>query len=190
VSADHVDASEFVRPARAADVADLARIQVASWRSSYADLIPGAVLTELTSGDAEARWREQWQASLGSPPTSRHHILVAVTAAGSGPRLVAGFASCGPATDSDRWPATDAELYELRVAPDLTGRGHGSRLLNAVADTLAEDGFRTACAWALESDQALPRFLESAGWARDGASKRLDMGATVPMVRLHTTVGP
>jgi hypothetical protein len=59
-----------------------------------------------------------------------------------------------------------------------------------VADTLAEDGFRTACAWALEADKAVPRFLESAGWARDGARKELDMGAAVPMVRLHTTVSP
>ncbi len=106
----------------------------------------------------------------------------------AGPRLVAGFASFGPATDPDRWPATDAELYELCVAQDQAGRGHGSRLLNAAAATMAEDGFGTACAWVLEQDAAARRFLESAGWAADGARRALDMGVPVPTLRLHAAL--
>ena len=103
-------------------------------------------------------------------------------------RELAGFASAGPATDSDRWAGTDGEVYELRISPERTGQGHGGRLLHAVADTLIEDGFHTVSIWALEADTALRRFLESSGWAADGARAELDVGASVPVVRLHTAI--
>jgi hypothetical protein len=57
-----------------------------------------------------------------------------------------------------------------------------------VADTLTEDGFHTISIWTLEADSALRRFLESAGWALDGAQGELDVGASVPVVRLHTAI--
>jgi GNAT superfamily N-acetyltransferase len=150
--------------------------------------VPPEVLAELTSAEAAERWRGHWAESLASPPSSRHRVLVAVGSGPGGGRVVAGFASFGPATDADRWPATDGELYELCVEQNQAGRGHGSRLLNAAAATMAEDGFGTVCAWVLEQDAAARKFLESSGWAADGARKRLDMGATVPMIRLHAAI--
>jgi ribosomal protein S18 acetylase RimI-like enzyme len=185
-----VSAENFVRDARPPDAGAIARIQVDRWRIGYAGLVPGDVLAELTSGDAERRWEERWEGSLASPPSSRHRVLVAVAAGDAGTRLVAGFASFGPSTDPDRWPATDAELYELCVAQGQAGRGHGSRLLNAAAATMAEDGFGTVSAWVLEQDASARRFLESAGWAADGARKELDMGSSVPVIRLHAALDP
>jgi ribosomal protein S18 acetylase RimI-like enzyme len=182
-------ADSFVRPARTADAADLARIQVECWRAQYSGLVPDTVLSELTSPEAEGQFRGQWEAAADRPPTARHRVLVAVETREPRQRVVAGFASCGPATDADRWPATDAEMYELDVAPSLAGRGHGSRLLNAVADTVEEDGFQTLCAWALESGASIRGFLESSGWRADGARADLDMGTTVAMIRLHVAVG-
>jgi GNAT superfamily N-acetyltransferase len=113
----------------------------------------------------------------------------AAGAAGAAAEL-AGFAAAGPATDADLWPGTDAELYELHVLPALTGQGHGGRLLHAVADTLAEDGFRTAYTWALSGDDSRLEFLQSAGWAPDGSHSNLDMGVKVRVVRLHTLLAP
>lgn len=181
-------ADSFVRPARAADAAGLARIQVECWREQYSGLVPHAVLAELTGPEAEDRFRSQWEAAADRPPTARHRVLVAVETREPRQRVLAGFASCGPATDADRWPATDAELYELDVAPGLTGRGHGSRLLNAVADTVSEDGFHTLCAWTLESGASVRPFLEATGWRADGARADLDMGTKVPMIRLHVAI--
>ncbi|SRR6266487_301198 len=183
-----MNAGPFVRPARTADAADLARIQVASWRSGYAELIPAPVLAELTSTRAEQRWHDQWHNSVANPPTSRHRVLVAIERGQARGSAVAGFTSFGPATDPDLWPATDAELYELCVDPGQTGRGHGSRLLNAVADTVADGGFQTLCAWALESDTTRRGFFESAGWTLDGTRRQLDMGTPVPQLRLHAAV--
>jgi ribosomal protein S18 acetylase RimI-like enzyme len=187
---------DFVRAARGSDAAVVARIQVQCWREDYAGVIPDAVLAELTSEEATGRWQERWAEAIAKPPTSRHKVLVATAteaapaggAAGRPERVIAGFASVGPASDEDRWPATDGELYELHVAPGRTGQGHGGRLLNAVADTLAEDRFTQVSAWVLEADTALRQFLESGGWAADGARSQLDMGVRVPIVRLHTAL--
>ncbi len=176
----------FVRPARAGDADSLVRVQVASWRCGYAGIVPEDLLAELTGNSAQGVWRDRWREAITNPPSSRHRVLVAVSDDPS--REVVGFVSVGPATDADRWPGTDGELYELRVAPDLTGHGHGSRLLHAAADTLAEDGFHTVSIWALEADSALRRFLESSGWAPDGAQGELDVGTSVPVVRLHTRI--
>ena len=187
----------FVREARASDAAGLARVQVASWRASLAGLLPDAVLAELTSAEAEQRWAGRWLEAITKPPTSRHRVHVAVTQPDSLPGSavedaaeaaaeLAGFAAAGPATDADLCPGTDAELYELHVLPKLTGQGHGGRLLHAVADTLAEDGFRAAYTWALSADDSRLEFLESAGWAPDGSHSNLDMGVKVRVVRLHT----
>jgi GNAT superfamily N-acetyltransferase len=176
----------FVRPARAGDAASLARVQVASWRRDFAGIVPPALLAELTGDEASAVWRDRWREAITSPPTSRHHVLAAVT--DTPPREVVGFASAGPATDADRWPGTDGQVYELRVMPERTGQGHGSRLLHAVADTLVADGFHTLSIWALEADTALRRFLESSGWAADGGRGELDVGASVTVLRLHTAI--
>jgi ribosomal protein S18 acetylase RimI-like enzyme len=179
-------ASGFVRPARAGDADRLADVQVASWRSGLAGTVPAELLAELTGGPALAVWRDRWREAITSPPTSRHRVLAAVTDAP--PREVVGFVSAGPATDADRWPGTDAEIYELRVLPERAGQGDDDRLLHAAADTLAADGFHTMSIWVLEEDTALRRFLESAGWAADGARGELDVGASVPVVRLHTAI--
>ena len=178
-----MSAQDFVRAARGSDAADVARIQVECWREGYAGIIPEAVLTELTSDGASSRWRERWAEAIGKPPTSKHRVLVSTSE-----RAVAGFASVGPAGYADRWPATDGELYELRIAPGLTRQGHGGRLLNAVADTLAGMRFTQASVWVLEADTAIRRFLETAGWAEDGARSELDMDVRVPIVRLHASL--
>jgi GNAT superfamily N-acetyltransferase len=177
----------FVRAARASDAPELARVQVASWGASFAGLVPGEVLAELTSPAAEEQWAGRWLEAISAPPTGRHRVHVAVDA---GKTSAIGFAAAGPATDGDLWPGTDAELYELHVLPDLAGEGHGGRLLHAVADTLAEDGFQTAYTWALSDDNERLEFLQAAGWAPDGSHSNLDMGVKVHVVRLHTRLSP
>ncbi len=108
---------------------------------------------------------------------------------------MAGFAAAGPATDEDLWAGD--RRGAVRAARAAGGRparggaaGHDGRLLHAVADTFAEDGFRTAYTWALSGDEARIAFLTSAGWAPDGSRSNLDMGVKVPVVRLHTQLAP
>ena len=196
--------SGFVRDARASDAPALARVQVASWRATLGGLVPDEVLNELSGEAAMEQFGDRWREAITSPPTSRHKVLVAYEAGTIAEPV--GFASIGPATDEDRWPGTDGELYELHVLPaggpsgaggpggaggpsgagGDSGAGHAGRLLHAAADTLAEDGFHTACAWVLADDSDRLDFLTAAGWAPDGSKGNLDMGVKVPVVRLHT----
>ncbi|REE99222.1 GNAT family N-acetyltransferase [Thermomonospora umbrina] len=170
-----------VRPARRADAAAVAEIQVRAWREGYRDLLPAEALAEVTSPEAATVWRERWAEAAVAPPSARHRLLVAVSA-----DLVVGFAAHAPAEDADLDPSDTAELVTLLVDP-LHGRaGHGSRLLAASVDLLREDGVGTLVAWAFEGDMVMRRFLGSAGWAPDGARRTLDMGAPVVMIRLHT----
>jgi len=134
-----------------------------------------------------------------APPLSMSHrpgsIPVDVTStAGGGPGGVAGlvavgFASAGPADDEDRWPATDGQLHELRVLPEYADGGHASRLLHAVADTLAKDEFRTLSTWVLEADSGYREFLAAAGLEPDGARGELDMGKPLIVLRYVTAIG-
>jgi hypothetical protein len=176
----------FVREARASDAAALARVQVASWQATLDGLVPAEVLTELSGEAAVERFGDRWREAITSPPTSRHKVLVAYAADAVAEPV--GFTSVGPATDEDRWPGTDGELYELHVLPagGESTTGHAGRLLHAAADMLAEDGFHTACTWVLADDRDRLDFLTAAGWAPDGSKGNLDMGVKVPVVRLHT----
>jgi GNAT superfamily N-acetyltransferase len=181
-------AGGFVRAARAADAAGLAQVQVASWLESLSGLVPEAVVAELTSDAAVDQFTQRWQQAITAPPTSRHRVHVAISNPAE-PQIL-GFAAAGPATDEDLWPGTDGELYELHVRPAHAAGGHDGRLLHAVADTFAEDGFSTGYTWALAGDERRIGFLEAAGWAQDGGRASLDMGVKVPVVRLHTRLSP
>jgi len=174
----------FVREGRPEDAGAIAGIQVDAWRRLYGGLLPADVLAELTGEEATARFAAHWRESVERPPTARHRLLIAVQPEDT--ERIAGFAAVGPAGDDDRWPRTDAEVYELHVAAEHARNGHGSRLINAVADTLRDDSFTTAFIWVPDGDTVTVKFLESAGWRADGAHREIDMGAAITMSRLHT----
>ena len=100
-----------------------------------------------------------------------------------------GFLATAPAGDDDLDPATTAEVTSLLVVPRWGRRGHGARLLAAAVDGWRSDGTATAVCWAWERDPATRTFLESAGWAADGARRGLDTGAGVEgQLRFHVDV--
>ncbi|MEU8340345.1 L-amino acid N-acyltransferase YncA [Actinomadura meyerae] len=172
-----------VRPARRADAAAVAAVQVRAWRHGYRDLLPAGVLDRVTSDEAVEAWRERWAQAAEAPPTPRHRLLVAVAS-----DLVVGFAAHGPAEDADLDAAATAELITLLVDPPHARAGHGSRLLAATADLLREDGFTTLVSWVFEDDEVTRTFLGSAGWGPDGTARTLDMGEPVRQIRLHTDI--
>ena len=157
-------ADASVRPGTPGDAAELARIQAAAWARVHPDL-PAEVLHTVGSPQAA----RQWATATGSPPSPRHRVLVAVAG-----EQVVGFAVLAPAADADTVPSLDGELLGLYVDPASTGEGHGSRLVNAVADVARLDGVQHLHAWLADAETDLRGFLEAAGWAEDGAVRTLD----------------
>lgn len=168
-----------VRRASPQDADAIGQVHSRCWRTSYAELLPDVALPAL----APAALAESWRAAISDPPSGRHRVLVAT----EGPDVV-GFAALSPSGDADAEPGRDAELLVLLVDPDQQHRGHGSRLLNAAADTLRENGFAVVRSWVPEADGDRRAFLSGGGFAADGASRVLDASGdgatTVREVRL------
>jgi GNAT superfamily N-acetyltransferase len=179
----------YVRPARPDEAGEIARIQLTTWRTAYGTLLPRSILDGLD----EAWMADQWREAITAPPTSRHRVLIAIEQADE--NHIAGFAATGPvdpaalAPQEDPLPDNVVAITDLLVEPRWGRRGHGSRLLAASVDLWRADGFTRALAWSYEADAATKKFLASAGWEPDGATRALDVDdLLVPQLRLHTEV--
>jgi GNAT superfamily N-acetyltransferase len=170
-----------VRVAWAGDAAAIAAVQVRCWREQYAGLLAE---DELAAMDVDA-FAQRWASQLERPGDARNRVLVALER-----NTVRGYAVLVPSPDPDADPVADAELVELVLDPGHTRAGHGSRLLQAAADTMRADRFTTALTWTRTTEDDLRAFLTGAGWATDGAHRELDLhgdgSITVKQLRLHT----
>ena len=173
-----------VRVAWADDAAGVAAVQVAAWRTEYAGVLPAEVLD---SFEPEP-FAHAWHQALTRPVDARNRVLVALER-----NAIRGFAVTGPSPDPDSDPVADGEITELVVHPDHGRAGHGSRLLQACADTLRADRFTRAVTWLSTTDDVRRGFLTEAGWATDGAHRELDLhgdgSVRVKQLRLHTDLG-
>jgi GNAT superfamily N-acetyltransferase len=171
-----------VRVAWSDDAPAVAVLQARAWLASYAGLLPPEALALDVKATSEA-----WATAMRAPGDARNRVLVALER-----NRVVGYAVVSPAGDPDCDPVADGELQDFVVDPDERGAGHGSRLLQAVADTMRADRFTRAVTWTVADADELRRFLVDAGWAPDGAHRELDLdgsgSTTVKQVRLHTAL--
>ncbi|MGH1564831.1 N-acetyltransferase family protein [Mumia sp. DW29H23] len=177
-------ADTSVRVAWSADADAIATLQATAWRERYADLLPPELIAQIVPELFAAKWT----ASLERPGDARNRVLVALEHS-----TVRGFAVTGPSADDDADPVADGEVSELTVSREHRRAGHGSRLLQAAADTLRADRFTRATMWLDARDDALRQFVQSTGWAPDGAHREVDPvgdgSVRLKQVRLHTTLG-
>lgn len=183
----------YVRTAREDEAGEIARIQLATWRTGFSRIVPDRILAALD----EAVLAERWRDAVTAPPSPQHHVLVAVEQAEQS--HVVGFAAIGPADEAALAPDETADalggrtaaVTDLLVEPRWGRRGHGSRLLAAAVDLWRADGHEAAVAWLFDRDKAGRGLLTSAGWATDGAARALDMdGTLVRQTRLHVAFDP
>jgi GNAT superfamily N-acetyltransferase len=168
-----------VRLATSDDAAAIASIQAEALRQNYSELLPAAAINEFDLAAAT----NGWTTAIGSPPSLRHRVFVAVDLAG-----VVGFAASAPATDADLNPERDAELPAFHIAPEHTRLGHGSRLMAAIADHAHDDGVERLVMWVFAADDPLRMFLRDNGWEPDGSTRDLDVGELLHQVRMHTGI--
>lgn len=175
-----------VRPATVDDAAEIARIQVETWRMAYADMLGAHTVAALDADDLT----RHWSAAVEHPDTA-----VYVAAEG---RFTVGFCVAGPAPDdeiasSDGTLPPDADrvglVATLLVEPRWGRRGHGGRLLATAAAGLRRHGTDRGVTWVAQSDSASLNFYRVAGWHPDGTVRTLDTGErTVRELRLTGTL--
>jgi GNAT superfamily N-acetyltransferase len=129
-----------IRPARADDARAIARLDVETWRTTYAGVLSADYLVGLSARRREFGWR---MAILREP----RDVRVAVDLAGE----IQGFGSCGPCRSERRFPG---EVFTLYVAPDWQNRGIGRRLLIALFQRLVASGLDAAIIWVLQDNPA------------------------------------
>ena len=148
-----------IRRARAGDAQPIGRVHVETWQSTYAGMLPDAMLARMS----EARQAAWWSRALADPRESRGIFVADDEDMG-----VVGFGSCGPVRDPpDGLNGTEqrvGEVYTLYVESDFQNLGLGRRLLDAMFRQLQADGYDTAILWML-ADNPTRFFYEGLGGA-------------------------
>jgi ribosomal protein S18 acetylase RimI-like enzyme len=138
-----------VRRAGGGDAAAIARVHVETWRTAYRGLLPDDYLASLD----EAGYQERWKRTLTD---GAGRVYVAEDR-----REIVGFASGGPERAGE--DGFTGELYAIYVLQEAQGRGHGRRLVQAVAQGLREMKLPNMIVWVLRDNHDARRFYESLG---------------------------
>jgi ribosomal protein S18 acetylase RimI-like enzyme len=173
-----------VRLAWPDESSSIAELQRRSWAVQWPAELAELMLASVSLADMVDAWR----IAIERPPEAAFRVLIAT----DGQRVI-GFATTMPSQDDDADRSKDGAIDAFVVDPVAQHQGHGSRLLNACADTLRADGFVQASCWVNSADEAFRLFLIAAGWALDGATREIgpeDESVRLKELRLHTNLLP
>jgi ribosomal protein S18 acetylase RimI-like enzyme len=137
------------RPATIDDADGIARVHVASWRTTYRTLLPADFLDSLS----EVRYAERWQRFIEGEANRAYVIEDA--------QRVVGFASCGRERAGEI--GYSGELYAIYVLDDFQRRGYGRDLVRAVVGGLGALGLDDMIVWVLRDNGQARRFYEQLG---------------------------
>lgn len=129
----------LIRIAETSDAKAIADVHVATWRTTYAGLLPDTVLLGIE--------QRHWQRVIA---IAKHHFVVQLAETADGE--VIGYGSAGPTRESSL--PFSAEVYTLYVAPDHQGQGCGRLLLAAMFKQLQAQGHGSAMLWVLAANPA------------------------------------
>jgi GNAT superfamily N-acetyltransferase len=154
-----------VRPARLEDASAIGHVHRESWRTTYAGILPLAVIAEEAGRKSERAWRRRLAAAI---PESAHFVA---EAAGS----VVGFVSCGPARH--RLQGLECEIYALYVLQPWQRKGVGRALVRACAAHFVRNGHFGFYLWVLKANRARLFYERLGGEEIAGKHERLGLHA-------------
>ena len=147
-----------LRRANADDAAAIGALHVASWRETYAGILPEEMLASLSVESRTAMWGEL----LAEPDADRPPAVFVVEEDG---RTI-GFGACGRQRDE---ALSDAgfrgEIGAIYVSRAHQCRGVGRALMAALARSLSESGHEAAALWVLRENSPARAFYEALGGA-------------------------
>ena len=139
----------MIRAATIHDAPQIARVHVASWRTTYQGLLPDDFLASLDDAGYEERWRRALADSS---------IRVYVAEAGA---EVVGFASGGRERAGES--GYTGELYAIYVVQPEQRRGLGRELVRSVVGGLKDLGLGDMIIWVLKDNHDARAFYERLG---------------------------
>jgi ribosomal protein S18 acetylase RimI-like enzyme len=139
----------MIRPALQDDAAEIARVHVAAWRSSYRGLLADDFLASLS----EAGYTDRWRRVIGDR-ASRVFVVEA-------PEGIVGFASGGRERAGES--GFEGELYAIYIVAGSQRKGHGRELVRAIATVLREMDLHDMIVWVLRDNAAARKFYERLG---------------------------
>jgi ribosomal protein S18 acetylase RimI-like enzyme len=149
------DLAQF-RAATPDDAQALASMHVASWRETYADLLPAKLLSSLS---VEAR-AAAWVKVMREPATGRATVIYLA----EHERAIVGFGACGAQrTRNLKDKGYDGEVSAIYVLREFQKRKIGTRLFREMASDLERRGFGAAALWVLRDNSRARRFYEHHG---------------------------
>ena len=166
-----------IRRARVEDAPQMAQVHVDAWQAAYRGLVPDTFLQGFTYPRREAAFRQALAAN-----TEETYLME------DGQRPV-GLLTIGACRDADLETGLTGEIWGIYLAPDYWRRGLGTQLVHAAEGLLHSRGYRDIVLWVLEGNLAARRFYETMGFHLDGASKIVELGKPLPVVRYQKTSG-
>jgi len=159
----------YVRRAEATDSPAIASLLFECWQERFGDVWPPSVWESATVHHLRTAWNEALSTNRGNA-----QALVAIDDG-----RVVGFAD---------WQEAAPQIAELRVwevAPTYRRRGHGARLIAAVADTAHDLGVEILEWWSTPQDTHRMPYLREMGWELDGATRSLGNDDTAYVMHQH-----
>lgn len=147
-----------IRLALPEDSSALADVNIASWRAAYSDLLPPAVLYDLTPEFAAERWR----LLLDRLNDGSVDVLVVEVE----DRIVA-YSRSGPSRDESADENKTGEIYGFYIHPEHWGAGIGRGLMERVLDAMRERGLEWATLNVVEANTRARAFYERQGFVPD-----------------------
>ena len=131
------------------DASGIARVQVDTWRTAYAGIMPVERLAQLSYERSAAHWEGQ----IANPDNIVH--IAEVDGA------TVGFAASGK--ERDNAAGYDSEIYAIYVLEAYQGNGIGRELIHSAAKELGQRGYQTMLIWVLEDNTPSRAFYERMG---------------------------
>ena len=175
-----------LRRARTGDGAAIAAVHVASWRATYAGILPADFLARMSV----IRQMRMYEAQIRAGDAI--HLATGPALAGpAGP--VIGFATAGAARGGFGRRLAEGEIETLYVLDDWRERGAGRALMAAAAAQLAEAGCASALVWVLRDNPSRWFYARLGGRAAAEAEIRVGGQAVMQTAyvweRIETLLG-
>jgi ribosomal protein S18 acetylase RimI-like enzyme len=158
-----------IRPATTTDAEAIARVDIASWRGAYSEILSDSYLSSLDVSERAGRWN----AAVAARDVT---VLVAEDESGT-----VGFTSVGPSRDEDAEPG-NLEIYAIYLHPRAWGSGVARDLMRTVLDGLAPG--TVVSLWILQGNERAQHFYRRHGFQPDGTERIDDIGGQ-PLTQLR-----